>query len=160
MKKIFIRYKHFASDVIAKTPRRLKLLHERKPAPTIIPESQKTVNLPSSAVLDTLKTPRKPPKLRVFHEDKFTKFKATYEITALEQITEKKVKQLGDFKIKSFPNGAIIYCLEMDSEFTPQVTYCIKVDQSLCLKLFYKGVPIPITPLVFCWKKFTTDELE
>ena len=34
----------------------------------------------------------------------------------------------------------------MDSEFTPQVTYCNKVDQSLCLKLFYKGVPLPLPP--------------
>ena len=57
------------------------------------------------------------------------------------------VKQLGEnFKIKSLPYCAIIYCLEMNSEFTPQVTYCIKVDQSLCLKLFYKGVPIPLPP--------------
>ena len=51
-------------------PNRLRLLHEMKPIPSIIiPESQKTVNLPSAAVLDTLKTPRKPPKVRVFHED-------------------------------------------------------------------------------------------
>ena len=57
------------------------------------------------------------------------------------------VKQLWEnFKIKSLPYCAIIYCLEMNSEFTPQVTYCIKVDQSLCLKLFYKGVPIPLPP--------------
>ena len=36
---IFICYKHFTSDVIATTPKRLKLLHEKKPAPTIITES-------------------------------------------------------------------------------------------------------------------------
>ena len=108
-----------------------------KPVPTIIPESQKTVNLPFIAVLDTLKTPRKHPKVRVFHEDEYTKFKATDGISALEHITENKVKQLGEnFKIKSLLDGAIIYCLEMDSEFT-QITYCIKVDQSLCLKPFY-----------------------
>ena len=72
-----------------------------KPVPTIIPESQKTVNLPSIAVLDTLKTPQKPPKVRVFHEDEYTKFKATDEISALEHINENKVKQLGEgFKIK------------------------------------------------------------
>ena len=65
LKNLFICYKHFTSDVIAKTPNRLKLLHEMKPVPTIIPESQKTVNLPSTAVLDTLKTPWKPPKVRV-----------------------------------------------------------------------------------------------
>ena len=102
LKNIFICYKHFTSDVIAKTPKRLKLLHERKPVPNIIPESEKTVNLPSIAVLDIMKTPRKHPKVRLLHEDGNTKFKATDEITALEQITEKKVKQLGeDFKIKS-----------------------------------------------------------
>ena len=33
----------------------------------------------------------------------YTKFRATDEITALEQITEKRVKQLEDFKIKSVP---------------------------------------------------------
>ena len=73
-----------------------------KPVPTIIPESQKTVNLPSIAVFDTLKTPRKNLKVRVFHEDKYTKFKATDEISAMDHITENKVKQLGEgFKIKS-----------------------------------------------------------
>ena len=107
--------------------------------PTIIPESLNTVTLPSTSVLGTLKTPRKSPKVRVFYEDECTKFKATDKITTLEQITDQKVKQLGeDFKIKSLPDGAIIYCLEMDSEFTPQVTYFIKVDQSLCLKFFTK----------------------
>ena len=142
LKNIFICYKHLPPDVVVKTPKRLKLLHEMKPVPTIIPESQKTVNLPSIAVLDTLKTPQKPSKVRVFHEYEYIKFKATDEITALEHITENKVKQLWeDFKIKSLPDGAIIYCLKMDSEFT-QITYCIKVDQSLCLKLFYKWVPI------------------
>ena len=113
-----------------------------KPVPTIIPESQKTVNLHSIAVLDTLKIPRKPPKVRVFHEDEYTKFKATDEISALEHITENKVKQLGEgFKIKSLLDGALIYCLEIYSEFT-QITYCIKVYHSLCLKLFHKEVPI------------------
>ena len=142
LKNIFICYKHFTPYVIVKTPKCLKLLHEMKPVPTIIPESQKTVNLPSIAVLDTLKTPQKPPKVRVFHEDEYTKFKATDEITTLEHITENKVKQLGEgFKIKSIPDGAIICCLEMNSEFA-QITNCIKVDQSLCLKLFYKEVPI------------------
>ena len=76
LKNIFICYKHFTSDVIVKTPKRLKLLHEMKPVPTIIPESQITVNLPSTAVFDILKTPRKPPKVRVFHEDEYTKFKS------------------------------------------------------------------------------------
>ena len=98
-----------------------------KPVPTIIPESQKTVNLPSTSVLDTLKTPRKPSKVRIFHEDEYTKLKATYEITALDHITENKVKQLKGFKIKSLSDGVIIYCLEMDCEFTPQIIYCIKV---------------------------------
>ena len=73
MKNIFICYKHFTSDVIVNTPKRLKLLHGMKPVPTIIPESQKFVNLPPTAVLDTLKTPRKPPKVRLFHEDEYTK---------------------------------------------------------------------------------------
>ena len=137
LKKIFICYKRFTPDIITKTPKRWKLLHEMKPVPTLIPESQKTVNLPSTAVLGILKTPRKPPKNRVFHEDEYTKFKATNEITAFEHITENKVKQLEEV----FWIIAIIYCLGMDSEFT-QITYCIKVDQFLCLKLFYKGVSI------------------
>ena len=102
LKNTFICYKHFTPDVIVKTSKRLKLLHEMKPVPTIIPESQKTVNLPSIAIFDTLKTPRKTPKVRVFHEDEYTKFKATDEISAMDHITENKVKQLGEgFKIKS-----------------------------------------------------------
>ena len=46
LKKIQICYKHFADNVMEKTPTRIKLSSTLKPVPTLIPNSQEVINLP------------------------------------------------------------------------------------------------------------------
>ena len=90
-KNVYVCYKHFAPEVMRKTPKRVALINERKPVPTIIPETQKTVNLPPAAVLETIKTPRKPPAERIFRKDEIDRFQSADKITSLEDINEKKL---------------------------------------------------------------------
>ena len=144
-KNVYVCYKHFAPEVMRKTPKRVALINERKPVPTIIPETQKTVNLPPAAVLETIKTPRKPPAERIFRKDEIDRFQSADKITSLEDINEKKVADLGEnFKIDRQSDCVIVYCLDRDSNLIPRVTFCIKIEKSMCIKLFYLGVPIPL----------------
>ena len=91
LEHIFICYKHFAEDVTVKTPTRIKLNPTLKPVPTIVPDSQKVINLPPSAIFKTLKTPREPPTQRVFSEDQFEKFRKIDSISNLDDVITKKV---------------------------------------------------------------------
>lgn len=141
IKHVFICYKHFAEDRIAKTPKRVKLLHNLKPVPTIIPKSQETVNLPPTAVFETIKTPRKPAKERIFRDDELQAFKAKDEIKSINDITDKKVRGLGqDFQINRQQDHVTIYCLENNSDALPQITFCVKIQHTLSVKLFHKGL--------------------
>ena len=54
LKNTFIRYKYLEEDVTAKTPTHTKLKSTLKPAPTIVPDSQKVLNLPPAAIFDSL----------------------------------------------------------------------------------------------------------
>ena len=146
LKHVYICYKHFSEDVLSRTPKRIKLLHHLKPVPTVIPKSQKIVNLPPAAVFETLKTPRKPPKERIFREDEMRKFKKKDEINSIDDITEGKVqKELGrDFKISRLGSHVSVYFFDNNVEAVPQVTYCVKIEETLTVKLFHKGIPIPL----------------
>ena len=57
MKNIFICQKYFETNILYKTPTRVKLISKLKSVPTIVPDSQKTVNLPPAAIMETIKTP-------------------------------------------------------------------------------------------------------
>lgn len=149
LKHVFICYKHFADNLIENTPKRVKLLHKLRPVPTKIPESQEIVNLPPTATLETIRTPRKPPKFRPFQEDELENFKKVDKITCLEDINEKKVNDLGqEFVMKRNDDNLAIYKLETNEVRIPEVTHCIRVDKDLHVKLFYKSVPLPL-PLWF-----------
>ena len=89
LEHIFICYKHFAEDVTVKTPTRIKLNPTLKPVPTIVPDSQKFINLPPAAIFKTLKTPREPPTQRVFSEDQFEKFRKIDSISNLDDVITK-----------------------------------------------------------------------
>jgi len=69
LKNLLTCYKHFEIRLLQKTPKRVKLFNELKPVPTIIPESQKASNLPTTAVLETIKSSsRKPPTIEFFRK--------------------------------------------------------------------------------------------
>ena len=66
LKNIFICYKHFAEDLIKKTPKRVKLIHNLEPVPNIITKSQNPMGHPTAAVLQNIKSGRKTLKERLF----------------------------------------------------------------------------------------------
>lgn len=146
LKKIFICYKHFAEDVLFKTKTRVKLISELKPVPTVIPHCQKIVNLPSAAIVDTIKTPRKPPTERIFQKDQLHKFVNEDSITCLEDLISKGPRSCEEgISFDQKENFLLMYKLEFDENTeVPQVTYCIRVEKALRVKLFYKNVPMPL----------------
>ena len=100
---------------------------------------------PPAAVLQSIESGRKSPKERLFREDELSKFKATDKINSIHDITDEKVKELGqNFQITQKQDHISVYCLENNPDAIPQITYCIKIEQSLCVKLFHKGTSMPL----------------
>ena len=67
-----------------------------KPVPTIIPESQKVSNLPTTAVLETIKSSsRKPPTVRILQKDEMNMFIKQDQINSLDDITQTSLKTTG-----------------------------------------------------------------
>lgn len=144
LKKVFICYKHFSENFLDKNGKRLRLKKELNPVPTIIPETQKKVN-PPSAIVDSIIKPRKAPKFRPFQEDELEKFKKMDRIEKLDDINECMVKYLGNgFILEKHDTFVIIYKLERNPSMVPEVTHCIKIDEELRVKLFYKSIPVPL----------------
>ena len=95
--------------------------------------------------METIKTPQKPPSERIFRKDELDRLQSADKITSLEDINEKKLGDLGEnFNIDRQSDCVIVYCLDRDSNLIPRVTFCIKIEKSMCIKLFYLGVPIPL----------------
>ena len=121
------------------------LIHNLKSVPNIITKSQNPVSHPPAAVLQSIKSGRKPPKERLFREDELSKFMATDKINSIHDITVEKLKEVGqNFKITRQQDHTSIYCLKNNPDAIPQITYCIKIEQSLCVKLFPKGTSMPL----------------
>ena len=64
-----ICYRYFADNLQKKGLKRIKLLYEYKPVPTIIPVTREKENLPPNAIFETIETPKKPPRQKIFQED-------------------------------------------------------------------------------------------
>ena len=67
-----------------------------KPVPTIIPEDQKSISLPPTAVMETIRTPRKPPTPRVLQKDQLSMFKLIDGISKFEDVSVEKLKKIRD----------------------------------------------------------------
>lgn len=144
LKHVFVCAKHFSDDVIKRNEKRCRLIKQLKPVPTIIPPSQDIINV-SEAVLGTIKNPRKPPKVRIFQDDQLTEFKKQDSIRNLDDITEKRVKSLGDgFILEKKEDYVLIYQVERLSRDIPIVTHCIRVNGKLNIEIRYKGIPMPL----------------
>ena len=52
-----------------------KLLYEYKPVQTIIPVTREKENLPPNAIFETIETPKKPPRQKIFQEDQMKQLK-------------------------------------------------------------------------------------
>ena len=150
LKHIFVCWKHFSDDVMNKNEKRCRLIKSLKPVPTIVPSCQVIPNV-SEAVLGTIKTPRKPQRQRIFQEDELASFRKKDSINGLEDISEEKIKSLGEnFILEKKEEHSLVYQIERLPQDVPIVTHCIRVDKNLHVKICYKGVPMPLPP--WFWK--------
>ena len=74
--------------------KRTKLLYEYKPVPTIIPVTREKENLPPNAIFETIETPKKLPRQKIFQEDQMKPLKKLDVIKCLDDINEEKIKSL------------------------------------------------------------------
>ena len=74
--------------------KRTKLLYEYKPVPTIIPVTREKENLPPNAFFETIQTPKKPPRQKIFQEDQMKLLKKFDVIKYLDDINQEKMKSL------------------------------------------------------------------
>ena len=58
--------------------KKTKLLYECKLVPTIIPVTRENENLPTNAIFETIETPRKPPRQKIFREDQMKPLKKNH----------------------------------------------------------------------------------
>ena len=109
-------------------------------------ESRKFVNLPPAAILESIKSQRKPPRKRIFQEDQMANFKKKDVILCFEDIISKgpmNCEKGLNFERKD--NCLLIYKMEYDGDNNvPQVDYCIRVDETLHVKLFHRNIPMSL----------------
>lgn len=144
IKKVYVCFKHFDRKLLLPSKKGVKLNHGANPVPTLISCTQKSGSHPTTAIMETIKCPRNPPKLRIFQEDQLNDFKKTDTINDVNDITEKNISQLGSgFTITRNSDCLIIYRLETASTI-PIVTFCIRIENNLRVRLFYRNNPVPL----------------
>ena len=149
LKNVYVCFKHFEPNLLLPSKKGVKLNHTMNPVPTLVPAAQKSSSLPPTSVVETIKCPRNPPKERIFQEDELGKFKKRDTIKDLNDITERKLNELGsELSITRNSDHIVIYRLETDSAI-PVVTFCIRIESNLRVSLFYKNNPVPL-PEWFC----------
>ena len=143
LKNIFLCEKHFEDKYLKKNEKRSRLILSMRPVPTIHSDSQKYYLRLSSQ--PTITATRKPPTSRVFQEDELEKFRARDKIEHFNQINESLLKDLEDgYSFKGADDHALFYKFELNDSGVPEITNCIRVDDDLRVKLFFKGSPIPL----------------
>ena len=87
--KFLSRLLHLAEVETVKTSARIKLKYTLKTVPTVVPDTQKVINLPPAAIFRTLKNLRKPQEKRVLKENELDDFKKKDCISNLEGVISK-----------------------------------------------------------------------
>ena len=86
--------------------------------------------------------PRKSPRKRLFQEDQYQKFLDNDVIKCFDEIDEKLTPT--GFTLTKFDQHLVFYKLELNELSVPEVQECIRIDDDLHVKLFYKGSPVPL----------------
>lgn len=130
--------KHFDNKFYKKgdSGKRYRLRHELKPIPTIYPISI------SSASLPIISEPRKAPTSRVYQEDEYQKFIDHDTIQNLESFTV--ADSPPGYLFTKFDECLIFHKITLNELKIPQVAECIRIDENLHVKLFYKNIPVSL----------------
>jgi len=141
LKNVFVCEKHFEEKYLKRNDDRVRLINSLFPVPTLCTGT----NEQSYSVLPSNLALRKPPAERVFQQDELKKFKDYDSIYSFSDIDESLLKVIqNDFQFSKFDDHAVFYKIEWNDLSVPNVTYCIRVDCDLHVKLFYKGSSLPL----------------
>ena len=142
LKNVFVCEKHFAEKYLRRNNNRVRLINSLLPVPTLRTGTSETT---ASSFSSTSLALRKPPTERVFQKCEFSKFQSQDSIDSFSHIDESLLKVLqNDFQCSKFEDHVVFYKTEWNQLSVPEVTYCIRVDSDLHVKLFYKGSPLPL----------------
>ena len=112
-----------------------------KPVPTIrdpdTEESPEVLHMKAP-----MSIPRKSPRKRPFQDDQYPTFLEADVIKSFDHIDEKMAPN--GFTFAKYDDHLVFYELKTDGLFIPEVTICIRIDDDLHVKLFYRGSPIPL----------------
>ena len=149
LKTVFLCEKHFEEKYLNSNESRIRLYSTNKsmlPVPTLLPKDDKCGSV---TVCTNLKV-RKPPTVRVLQQDQFNLFKNRDSITTFDEINESLLKLLPEsFHILKKEDHVAFCSIEDNACSVPVVTYCIKINKELHVKLFCKGSLLHL-PAWFC----------
>ena len=122
--------------------KRCRLDMSMKPVPTIFDPSTHESSS-TSALKAPIRIPRKCPKQRNVFADEYVEFANNDKIMKFEGIDETSAPP--GYTIAKYENHIVFYKIEHDEFSIPQVTECIRIDDKLHVKLYFKGSPVPLT---------------
>ena len=126
--------------------KRFHLDMSMKPVPTIFdPSTHASSN--TSALKAPIRIPRKFPKECNVFADEYVEFVNNDKIMKFDSIDETLVPP--GYTTAKYEYHIVFYKIEHNELLIPQLTECIRIDNKLHIKLYFKGSPVPL-PKWFC----------
>ena len=122
--------------------KRYKLIKKLKPVPTIFDSEQSHLSAESKVLKLPISVPRKSRTKRVYQQDQFKLFEEQDNIKSFDDIGSTLTPPWYTFQ--KYDNHAVFYHLENNVLNVLETTDCVRVDQNLHVKLFYKGSLLPL----------------
>ena len=114
----------------------MRLTKSPKPIPSIYPSHIQSPTLPKAP--STRRSPRK----RSLQPDEYSEFIAKDNIHSLQNINEKDCPV--GFTFTKYDDHIVLYRQVTNELHIPEVKECIRIDNELHVKLFYRGSPVPL----------------
>ena len=135
--------KHFEKKYLkmGEGKNRCRLDMSMKPVPTIFDPSTHASSSAISVLKAPIRIPRKSPKKRNVFAAEYVEF-VNNDKMKFEIIDETLAPPV--YTIAKYKDHIVFYKMEHNELSIPQVTECIKIDDKLHVKLYYKGSPVPL----------------
>ena len=105
--------------------------------PTILDSEESNLSAESSYLKSPISVPRKSLAKRVYQQDQFKLFEEQDKIKSFDDIDFTLTPP--GYTFQKYDDHVTFYHLETNVLNVPEVTECVRVDQNLHVKLFYKG---------------------
>ena len=116
--------------------KRDRFVKKLKRVPTIFDPEESHLSAESKYLKSPISVPRKSPTKRVYQQDQFKLFEEQDKIKSFDDIDSTLTPQW--YACQKYDDHVVIYHLETKMLNVPEVTGCVRVDQNLHAKLFYK----------------------